>query len=100
MKKRPDNRGYFGAFGGRFVPETLMTALKELGEVYEAARNDPGYREELSRHLKEFAGRAQFLESGGDDDGGFDLFGDAIRDDLGHRGCRCHDDRELHPFGQ
>ena len=39
------------------MPETLMTALKELGETYRQARQDPQYREELHWHLKEFAGR-------------------------------------------
>ena len=39
------------------MPETLMTALKELGETYRQARLDPQYREELHWHLKEFAGR-------------------------------------------
>jgi len=40
-----------------FVPETLMTALQELGAVYAEARDDPAFQAELSRHLKEFAGR-------------------------------------------
>lgn len=53
----PDASGRFGAFGGCYVPETLMTALKEIGEVYETARHDPAYLDELTRHLKEFAGR-------------------------------------------
>ncbi|MBW8782772.1 MAG: tryptophan synthase subunit beta [Verrucomicrobia bacterium] len=53
----PDAAGHFGPFGGVYVPETLMTALKELGEAYDAARRDPVYQEELNRHLKEFAGR-------------------------------------------
>jgi tryptophan synthase beta chain len=53
----PDAHGRFGAFGGAYVPETLVTALKELAEVYETARHDPAYVEELNRHLKEFAGR-------------------------------------------
>src|SRR5690606_6830994 len=53
----PNSAGRFGDFGGCYVPETLMTALKEIGEVYETARNDPEYRAELARHLKEFAGR-------------------------------------------
>ncbi len=39
------------------MPETLMTALQELGETYRKARKDPQYREELHWHLKEFAGR-------------------------------------------
>jgi tryptophan synthase beta chain len=50
-------RGRFGAFGGQFVPETLMVALRELEEVYEAAKADPAFREELSLLLRDFAGR-------------------------------------------
>lgn len=53
----PDQGGHFGPYGGVFVPETLMTALQELGEVYAAARQDENYLDELRRHLKEFAGR-------------------------------------------
>jgi tryptophan synthase beta chain len=53
----PDAGGHFGPYGGVFVPETLMTALQELGEVYAVARSDPGFQQELRHHLKEFAGR-------------------------------------------
>ena len=53
----PDAGGHFGRYGGVFVPETLMTALQELGAVYETARNDPAFKAELNHHLKEFAGR-------------------------------------------
>lgn len=53
----PDTGGHFGRYGGVFVPETLMTALSELGAVYEVARKDPAFQKELRHHLKEFAGR-------------------------------------------
>ena len=53
----PDAGGHFGDYGGVFVPETLMTALKELGEAYDVARKDPEFQAELRHHLKEFAGR-------------------------------------------
>ena len=53
----PDERGYFGAFGGRYVPETLMPALSELEEAYAAAREDATFREELERLLRDFVGR-------------------------------------------
>jgi tryptophan synthase beta chain len=53
----PDAGGHFGAYGGVFVPETLMTALQELDQAYEAARVDPKFQSELNHHLKEFAGR-------------------------------------------
>jgi tryptophan synthase beta chain len=50
-------RGHFGDFGGQFVPETLMVALRELEAEYEKAKNDPDFREELSGLLRDFAGR-------------------------------------------
>jgi len=53
----PDAGGHFGPYGGVFVPETLITALQELGVVYETAKNDPAFHTELRQHLKEYAGR-------------------------------------------
>jgi tryptophan synthase beta chain len=53
----PDERGRFGAYGGRFVPETLVPALVELEAAYRAARVDASYRAELDRLLTTFAGR-------------------------------------------
>lgn len=53
----PDAAGHFGPYGGVFVPETLMTALAELTAVYEQAREDLVFQNELAHHLKEFAGR-------------------------------------------
>jgi tryptophan synthase beta chain len=44
-------------YGGVFVPETLMTALEELGAAYAKAKHDPAFQAELRHHLKEFAGR-------------------------------------------
>jgi len=51
------SRGHFGDFGGQFVPETLMVALRELEDVYETAKKDEAFREELSGLLRDFAGR-------------------------------------------
>ncbi|MEC8209020.1 MAG: tryptophan synthase subunit beta [Verrucomicrobiota bacterium] len=53
----PDVRGHFGAYGGMYVPETLMTPLFELTEAYQEARNDPAFQKELDYQLREFAGR-------------------------------------------
>jgi tryptophan synthase beta chain len=53
----PDARGYFGPFGGRFVPETLVEPVEELERAYFAARDDPGFQAELSRLLKDYVGR-------------------------------------------
>jgi tryptophan synthase beta chain len=54
---QPDAGGHFGPYGGVFVPETLMTALEELGAAYEVAKKDPAFQAELRHHLAEFAGR-------------------------------------------
>lgn len=51
------NPGHYGQFGGKFVPETLMVALAELEEIYEDAKKDPAFQEELAGLLRDFAGR-------------------------------------------
>ena len=53
----PTGDGRFGRFGGRYVPETLMEALKELEESYLRLIEDPGFKLELDRLLREYAGR-------------------------------------------
>lgn len=53
----PTKEGRFGQFGGRFVPETLMTALLELEAAYEQASLDPAFTEELSYYLEHYVGR-------------------------------------------
>jgi tryptophan synthase beta chain len=53
----PDARGHFGAYGGRFVPETLIPALDELEAAWQAARADPAFCAELEDLLVRFAGR-------------------------------------------
>jgi tryptophan synthase beta chain len=53
----PNRKGYFGAYGGRFVPETLMTPLKELEGTFRAALRDKAFRAELAHYLKRYAGR-------------------------------------------
>jgi tryptophan synthase beta chain len=50
-------RGYFGPFGGRYVPETLIHALEELEEAYERYKNDPEFVEELDSLSRDFVGR-------------------------------------------
>jgi len=57
MHALPDARGYFGGFGGRFVPETLMAALEELTEAYNTIGQDKSFQEELAYHLRLYAGR-------------------------------------------
>jgi len=50
-------RGHFGPYGGQFVPETLMVALRELEQVYAEAKADPAFKLELDTLLRDFAGR-------------------------------------------
>jgi tryptophan synthase beta chain len=56
-RRDPDARGYFGEFGGRFVPETLVAPVEELERAYFAARDDPQFTVELNRLLKHSVGR-------------------------------------------
>lgn len=53
----PDAAGRFGAFGGRYVPETLMRALEELFAAYEEAKRDPKFQAELADLFKNYVGR-------------------------------------------
>jgi tryptophan synthase beta chain len=53
----PNKRGYFGRYGGRYVPETLMAALDELNTVYNKARKSRVFNKELSLYLKHYVGR-------------------------------------------
>ena len=55
--KLPDKYGHFGAFGGRYVPETLMPALLELEKAYEHYRRDREFKEEFEYYLRQYVGR-------------------------------------------
>ena len=57
----PDANGHFGKFGGRFVPETLFTALDELESEYNKAKSDKQFQKEFHSLLKDFAGRPTSL---------------------------------------
>ena len=57
----PDSHGHFGSFGGMFVPETLMYALRELEDEYAKAKADPSFQAELDRLLHEYVGRPTSL---------------------------------------
>jgi tryptophan synthase beta chain len=58
----PDSRGYFGAYGGRFVPDTLMAPLMELEAAYEKLKDKPEFRAEFEGLLKDFVGRETPLQ--------------------------------------
>lgn len=53
----PDEKGHFGLFGGRYVPETLMKAILELEDAYENAKNDHDFQAEFQRLLTHYVGR-------------------------------------------
>ncbi len=56
-KRQPDKRGHFGPYGGRYVPETLMSALDDLDKAFREAWRDRTFRQSLARELADFAGR-------------------------------------------
>ncbi|OFI49595.1 tryptophan synthase subunit beta [Floricoccus tropicus] len=53
----PDAKGFYGEFGGQFIPESLMAAVKELQETYEESKNDPEFQKEFDDLLKNYVGR-------------------------------------------
>jgi tryptophan synthase beta chain len=57
MTTRPDATGHYGPFGGRYVPDTLMSALGDLEREYAAARDDADFQRELDHLLRSYAGR-------------------------------------------
>ena len=84
----PDVHGRFGPFGGRFVPETLMHALRELSEQYALARQDADFQQQLQYYLKQYVGRPSplyFAERLTQEAGGARLF--LKREDLNHTGA-------------
>jgi tryptophan synthase beta chain len=87
-RRDPDGRGYFGEFGGRFVPETLVEPVEELERAYFAARDDAAFQAELARLLKHYVGRptpvyeaARLTQAGG----GATIY--LKREDLTHTGA-------------
>ncbi len=84
----PDARGYFGPFGGRYVPETLMHALTELDAAYRDATADTGFHDALQTCLRDFVGRPtplQFADKLTRHAGGARIF--LKREDLCHTGA-------------
>jgi tryptophan synthase beta chain len=86
--KLPDERGHFGRYGGVFVAETLIPALEELKQAYEAASRDPGFRSEYEHELKHYVGRPSPIYHArrwSDVLGGAKIF--LKREDLNHTGA-------------
>ncbi len=84
----PDNRGYFGDYGGRFVPETLVPVLDELTAAYSAARADSTFWAEFETLSRDYSGRPTPLYLAGKltrECGGAQIF--LKREDLAHTGA-------------
>ncbi len=83
----PDDRGRFGAYGGRYAPETLMPALEELEREFTTAWNDRGFRAELAELLSTYVGRPTpvYHAKRLSEQLGFDLW--LKREDLAHTGA-------------
>src|SRR5688572_21087043 len=56
-RRDPDARGYYGAYGGKFVPETLVAPIEELQQAYFEARGDDAFLKEFDRLLAHYVGR-------------------------------------------
>ncbi|EWG11416.1 tryptophan synthase subunit beta [Cytobacillus firmus] len=84
----PDERGHFGTYGGRYVPETLMQAILELEEEYKKAQADESFQKELQDLLKDYVGRETplyFAENLTKYAGGAKIY--LKREDLNHTGA-------------
>ena len=53
----PDKNGFFGDYGGKFVPETLMFALEQLEQTYKTLKDDENFKKQFYKDLSEFVGR-------------------------------------------
>jgi tryptophan synthase beta chain len=90
MKKLSQNpiNGKYGKFGGQFVPETMMYAIKALEEAYEQLKDEASFKEELAYYLSEFAGRptpVYYAENLSKNLGGAKIY--LKREDLAHGGA-------------
>ena len=84
----PDQRGHFGPYGGRFISETLMAAIEELTDAYEAAMKDPAFLAEFDHDLKHYVGRPSplyFAKSWTEKLAGAQIY--LKREDLNHTGA-------------
>lgn len=88
LQKYPDQRGRFGPYGGRYVPETLMFALDQLEQAYREACTDTKFQCEFERLLREYVGRPSrlyFAERLTREAGGAQIY--LKREDLNHTGA-------------
>ncbi len=87
MNFQPNELGYWGEFGGRFVPETLMSPIEELTDAYFAVRDDADFQAEFLQLLKDFSGRPTplfYAKRLSEKLGGAKIY--LKREDLGHTG--------------
>ncbi|MBS7577418.1 MULTISPECIES: tryptophan synthase subunit beta [unclassified Enterococcus] len=88
MYNEPNQAGFFGTYGGQFVPETLMNAVKELKVAYDASKTDEGFQKELAYLLKDYVGRENplyFAKNLTEKLGGAKIY--FKREDLNHTGA-------------
>ncbi len=88
LRTQPDDRGHFGAFGGRYVAETLMPLILELERHYEAAKADPAFAAQFDDLLTHYVGRPSplyFAERLTEELGGAKIY--FKRDELNHTGA-------------
>ena len=87
FRNGPDQRGHFGAYGGRYAAETLMPLLLEVEKAWNDAKADPAFQVELDEYLKHYAGRPSplyFAERLTEHFGGAKIY--FKRDELNHTG--------------
>ena len=87
-KQLPDERGYFGAFGGRYVSETLMPLILEVEKEYNKIKKDNNFKKELSHYMETYVGRPSplfFAQRITEDLGGPKIY--FKRDELNHTGA-------------
>ncbi|EUJ32844.1 tryptophan synthase subunit beta [Listeria floridensis FSL S10-1187] len=84
----PDQKGFYGSYGGQFVPESLMQAIHELEKAYQNAKQDQAFIEELNYYLKDYVGRETplyFAKQLTKHEGGAKIY--LKREDLNHTGA-------------
>lgn len=88
IQTEADELGFFGEYGGQYVPETLMPAIIELKQAYNHAKNDKSFQEELAYYLKDYVGRETpltYAKSFTEQLGGAKIY--LKREDLNHTGA-------------
>ena len=88
IQTEADELGFFGEYGGQYVPETLMPAIIELKQAYNKAKQDQSFQDELTYYLKEYVGRETSLtyaKSYSEALGGAQIY--LKREDLNHTGA-------------